>query len=53
MAEGKLVNRERFGVTIDKDLLRKFRELSDRTQIPQSKLMDRAIKLVLKDMEGQ
>ncbi|HBC95041.1 MAG TPA: hypothetical protein DCZ10_19645 [Pelotomaculum sp.] len=47
VADG-LKNRQHYGVTIDKEVLLKFRELADKTRIPQSKLMDEAIEDLLK-----
>ncbi|WP_080945174.1 ribbon-helix-helix domain-containing protein [Clostridium sporogenes] len=44
-----LVNRERYSSTFDKELLRKFKELSDETSIPASKLFDKALELLLKE----
>lgn len=48
---GDLKNRQHYGVTVDKEILRKFRELSDKTRIPQSKLLDEAIEDLLKKYE--
>jgi hypothetical protein len=39
--------RESFGSTLDKDLLNDLRSLSDNTGIPISKLLDRAVRLLL------
>jgi hypothetical protein len=39
--------RESFGSTLDKELLTDLRNLSDDTGIPISKLLDRAVKLLL------
>jgi len=43
-----LKNRERYTNSIDIKLLKKFKELSNRTKIPQSRLLDEAIELILK-----
>jgi len=50
---GELKNRQHYGVTVDIGLLRKLRELSEKTQIPQSKLIDRAIELLLQEHKGR
>ena len=42
-----LVNRTRIGNTVDNELLRQFKCLSDKTRIPMSKLLDEAIKDLL------
>lgn len=39
--------RESFGSTLDKELLTDLRNLSDESGIPISKLLDRAVKLLL------
>jgi antitoxin component of RelBE/YafQ-DinJ toxin-antitoxin module len=39
--------RESFGSTLDKELLNDLRNLSDNTGIPISKLLDRAVTLLL------
>jgi metal-responsive CopG/Arc/MetJ family transcriptional regulator len=44
-----LTNRIRFSSTIDRDLADKLKELSDQTMVPQSKLIDKAIQLLLKE----
>lgn len=43
--------RTHFGTTIDTNLLGLLKELSATTQINQSKLMDKAIELLLKEYE--
>ena len=43
----ELVNRVRIGSAIDKELYSKLKELSNETMIPMSRLLDRAIELVL------
>jgi predicted transcriptional regulator len=47
--EGKLKNRTRYTATVDSDLVDNLKELSQKTRIPQSKLMDEAIELLLKN----
>ncbi|WP_144509983.1 ribbon-helix-helix domain-containing protein [Bacillus sp. FJAT-22090] len=42
--------RESFGSTMDAELLCELRELSSQTGIPISKLIDRAVKLLINDM---
>lgn len=42
-----LVNRDRYGSTFDKELLRGLKDLSARTSIPISKLLDKALELLL------
>lgn len=49
---GDLKNRVRFTSTIDFELQDRLRKLSDRTMIPQSKLIDKAIKLLLKEYDA-
>lgn len=44
---GNLKNRERYTNSIDIELLNKFKEISELTKIPQSKLLDEAIQLIL------
>lgn len=46
--ETKLKNRTRYTATVDTDLVENLKELSTKTRIPQSKLMDEAIELLLK-----
>lgn len=45
----RLVNRKTFNTSVDKDLLLKLDELSKETMIPKSKLIDKAIELLLKE----
>lgn len=45
---GDLRNRQRYTTSVDNELVEKFKELSTKTKIPQSKLLDEAIELVLK-----
>lgn len=48
-----LKNRERYTNSIDKVLLRKLKELSEQTRIPQSRLIDEAIEDILKKYNDQ
>lgn len=43
-----LVNRTPFGSTLDNQLFKDLNELHQRTQIPKSRLLDDAVKLLLK-----
>ena len=43
-----LKSREHYTNSIDIELLKKFKELSKETRIPQSRLLDEAIELILK-----
>ena len=43
-----LKNRQRYTNSIDSGLIEKLKKLSSDTKIPQSKLLDEAIELVLK-----
>lgn len=47
----KLVNRTKLGDAVKNELYDKITELSKKTQIPRSKLLDRAIELLLKEYE--
>ena len=49
----ELKNRIRVSTSIDKELYDKFEHLSSNTMIPKSKLFDKAIELVLKEMSNQ
>ena len=49
----ELVNRKRFNTSAYKELLEKLEELSKRTDIPKSKLIDRALILLFKDFEDK
>lgn len=49
----ELKNRIRVSTSIDKELYDKFEQLSSNTMIPKSKLFDKAIELVLKEMSNQ
>lgn len=42
--------RESFGSTLDKELLNELRRVSEDTGIPISKLLDRAVKLLINNM---
>jgi hypothetical protein len=44
-----LKTRERYTNSIDINLLNQLKALSETTKIPQSKLLDKAIELLLKD----
>jgi hypothetical protein len=44
-----MAKRESFGSTLDKELLTKLRSLSDETDVPISKLLDKAVKLLLEN----
>lgn len=46
---GNLKTRTRYTATVDADLVENLKELSQKTRIPQSKLMDEAIELLLKN----
>ena len=46
-----LKNRVRIGNAVDKELFEKLKQLSEKTMIPMSKLLDRGIELVLKEYE--
>lgn len=46
-----LKNRVRIGNAVDKELFRQLKELSKRTKIPMSRLLDRGIELVIKEYE--
>lgn len=46
-----LVNRKRFNTSVDITLLTSLDELSERTMIPKSKLIDRALELLLKEYD--
>lgn len=43
-----LKNRERVGTTADKKLMEQFKQLSEQSRIPMSRLLDEAIEDVLK-----
>lgn len=47
----KLVNRKKLGDAVDIKLYDKITELSKETMIPRSKLLDRAIELLLKEYD--
>lgn len=46
-----LKNRTRIGNTVDNELLKQFKDLSESTRIPMSKLLDEAITDLLKKYE--
>lgn len=43
-----LATRERWGTSVDKDLLKEFKQLQKQTRIPMSRLLDEAIEDLLK-----
>jgi hypothetical protein len=45
------VNRGRYTTTLDLGLIKKIKELSDKTRVPQSKLLDEAIEDLLRKYE--
>ena len=45
---GDLKNRQRYTSSLDNELVESLKKLSERTKIPQSKLLDEAIELILK-----
>lgn len=45
--------RERYTTTIGKEIIKKFKDLSAATRIPQSKLMDEALEDLLKKYEKE
>ncbi len=48
-----LVNRQRYASTFDKELLQGLKDLSERTMIPTSKLLDKALELLLKEYKDK
>ena len=44
-----LVNRSRYSSTFDIELLQKAKDLSKETSIPMSKLLDKALELLLRE----
>jgi len=50
---GELKNRVHYGVTLDKKLVIRLRELSESTKIPQSKLMDEALEILFRKYEKE
>jgi metal-responsive CopG/Arc/MetJ family transcriptional regulator len=48
-----LKNRERITFSIKKELVDKIKELSESTRIPQSRLIDEAIELLLRKHQGE
>lgn len=52
MAKKVLRNRVQFTTTIDPNLLDKIRKLSETTDIPISKLTDRAFEILLNNIEN-
>ena len=51
MSENQLVNRTRFTTSIANELYRDLNELTKKTRIPKSRLMDEAIEDLLKKYE--
>ncbi|MDK7667424.1 MULTISPECIES: ribbon-helix-helix domain-containing protein [Cytobacillus] len=47
-----LKNRTRIGSAIDNELLEKLKDLSKETKVPQSKLLDEAIELLLREYKN-
>lgn len=47
-----LKNRARIGITVDNALLAQFRELSKKTKVPMSRLLDEALKDLLEKRKG-
>jgi glycerophosphoryl diester phosphodiesterase len=48
-----LKNRIRYSSSFDIDLLKRFKAVSKRTDVPISKLFDRAMKMLLESMENK
>lgn len=48
-----LKNRTRIGSAIDNELLEKLKDLSKETKVPQSKLLDEAIELLLREYKNE
>lgn len=53
MAKKVLRNRKQFNSTVNPDLLDAIRQISDQTDIPISKLVDKAIELLIEDMKNK
>ena len=51
MVESVLVNRKKFISSLDKKLVEPFNELSRKTRVPKSRLLDEAIEDLLKKYE--
>ncbi len=51
MAESVLVNRKKFISSLDNKLVEPFNELSTKTRVPKSRLLDEAIEDLLKKYE--
>jgi len=45
---GELKNRQRYTTSIENEVVEKFKEVSERTRIPQSKLVEEAMKYIIK-----
>jgi predicted DNA-binding protein len=52
MAERILKNRKQFTTTLKNELYEAFDKLSQETSIPKSKLMDKAIEMLIKEYRG-
>ncbi len=48
-----LVTRQRYASTFDKELLQGLKDLSEKTMIPTSKLLDKALELLLKEYKDK
>lgn len=46
-----LINRTRFSSTIDNDIYKKTKEYADKTSIPISKIIDKALKMYLETVD--
>ncbi|MGJ3946927.1 ribbon-helix-helix domain-containing protein [Liquorilactobacillus capillatus] len=44
--------KKRMTFTLDEELLKELKELSDRTMIPQSRLVEKAIKNIIKEYDN-
>lgn len=52
MAEQReLKNRTRFSTTLDNEILKKLKDYSSKTDVPLTKIMDRAIAMYLKSVD--
>lgn len=49
MSDNTLKNRERFSTTLDKEVVKELKDYSEKTMIPISKLIDRAITEYIKN----
>ena len=46
------IMKKRMTFTLDEELLKELKELSDRTMIPQSRLVEKAIKNIIKEYDN-